>query len=98
MAVVVEGKIVALGGEKSNAATGTFAQVEEYDPVTNTWSSLPPMPQGKHGIAATRLGNGIFKFCQLRLTSFSGIFLVGGGPQTGLSTSSNVWIYYYKSL
>lgn len=49
-----------MGGERSSSATGTFVEVEEYDPLGNTWTSLPPMPEGRHGIAATKLGNGIY--------------------------------------
>lgn len=56
---VVKGKIVALGGERSSNQSGTFSEVEEYDPRTNLWTSLPPMPEGRHGVASTRLGNGI---------------------------------------
>jgi Kelch motif len=39
-AVAVNGKIYALGG---NGAT-TTAQVDEYDPASNTWTTKKPMP------------------------------------------------------
>lgn len=82
-AVTVENRIVVLGGEKSNTATGTFNQVEEYNASTNQWLRLPNMPEGRHGIACAKLGNGIY--------------VIGGGIQSGLSASAKVWVYYYKS-
>jgi hypothetical protein len=91
---VVENKILALGGEKSGYPTGTFVEVEEFDPVTNTWASLPPMPEGRHGMASTKMANGKF-FLALDLST--GIHLIGGGTESGLSTSATTWIYYYKS-
>jgi hypothetical protein len=30
---------------------GAFESVEAYDPVTNSWMTLPSMPMPRHGIA-----------------------------------------------
>jgi N-acetylneuraminic acid mutarotase/glucose/arabinose dehydrogenase len=46
---VVKGHILVIGGE---GADGTFSEVESYDPVTDTWSSLAGMPTARHGIQA----------------------------------------------
>ncbi len=35
----------------------TFRVVEAYDPATNSWSNLPPMPVSRHGLAAGAIGN-----------------------------------------
>jgi len=58
-AVVVKGKLLVLGGQIG--ATGpASSEVEEYDPLTNTWISLTPMPVGKRGAAWMQFGNGVF--------------------------------------
>jgi hypothetical protein len=38
---VVNGKIYAIGG-----SSGNRTEVEEYDPVTNTWATKASMPTG----------------------------------------------------
>ncbi|MEO7092518.1 MAG: kelch repeat-containing protein, partial [Polyangiales bacterium] len=42
------------GGERNTAAgsRGVFAQVEAYDPRTDSWDSLAPMPTPRHGMGA----------------------------------------------
>jgi N-acetylneuraminic acid mutarotase len=49
---------------------GTFKNSERYR--AGTWESAPDMPNGRHGLAAVSVG--------------SKIFVVGGGPQPGLTT------------
>lgn len=56
----------------------TFSDAESYDPVTGTWSKLPPMPAPRHGLGATVFGNSIYLFL--------------GGPQPGLTVSSDVQV------
>lgn len=52
-AATVEGKIYVFGGEGNvNSASGNFDDVEAYDPLTDTWEILPPMPNPRHGIQA----------------------------------------------
>jgi glucose/arabinose dehydrogenase len=46
---VVDGQIVVLGGE---APDRVFAEVEAYDPQTDTWRALEPMAAPRHGIQA----------------------------------------------
>jgi N-acetylneuraminic acid mutarotase len=57
VAATLHGRIIVSGGEGAHGSTGTFNQVEEYDPVTNTWRTLQPMPGGRHGTAAVVVNN-----------------------------------------
>ena len=58
----IGGRIQVFGGEgPSGTPEGTFRQNEEYDPATNTWRSLAPMPTPRHGLyGATVEGRRIF--------------------------------------
>jgi N-acetylneuraminic acid mutarotase len=50
-AVAAFGCLYVIGGEGNPAhAQGMFAQTEAYDPRTNTWQSLTPMPTPTHGL------------------------------------------------
>jgi N-acetylneuraminic acid mutarotase len=51
-----DGWLSVLGGE-GNAAdpSGVFAEHERYDPSTDSWDRLPPMPTPRHGTAAAWL-------------------------------------------
>jgi N-acetylneuraminic acid mutarotase len=54
-------RLVVVGGEGNAAAdSGVFAQVEAYDPATDTWESLPPMPAPRHGMQAVGIGSRLF--------------------------------------
>ncbi len=48
---LLDGRIQVFGGEGNTAATsGTFSNNEEFDPATNTWRTLAPMPTARHGM------------------------------------------------
>jgi hypothetical protein len=65
------GRIFVLVGE---APIGTFAEVEAYDPITDSWSSAPPLPTPRHGLgAAVVVGK---------------LYVLSGGPKPGASASS----------
>ena len=36
---------------------GAFRALEVYEPATNTWTKMPPMPMPRHGVAGAVLGN-----------------------------------------
>jgi N-acetylneuraminic acid mutarotase len=56
----LSGCFYVFGGEGNERdPNGIFPQVEAYDPATDTWTQLPPMPIGRHGIYAAVLGNAI---------------------------------------
>ena len=70
-AAVLDGRIVVVGGE---ATTGTFDQVELYDPRSNGWSVLARMPTARHGLGAVSIGGKMY--------------VIAGGPTPGASASS----------
>ena len=58
---VVNGRIVVVGGEgNGDAASGVFPQAELYDPAADEWSTLDPMPNPRHGMAAAGLGGDLY--------------------------------------
>jgi uncharacterized protein (TIGR03437 family) len=78
---VLNDRIVVFGGEGSSGTPeGTFRQNEEYDPATNTWRTLAPMPVPRHGLyGATLEGR---------------ILAASGGPMAG-AFFSNVTDAFY---
>jgi len=51
-------RIYVAGGEVTTTElVGAFRAVEAYDPVTNTWMTLPSMPMPRHGVAGGVIGN-----------------------------------------
>lgn len=55
---VYGGRIYVAGGEYQDPhMTATFRAVEAYDPVTDTWETMPSMPVSRHGLAAGVIGN-----------------------------------------
>jgi N-acetylneuraminic acid mutarotase len=57
VAAFVSGRIVYLGGECKNVqASTTFDEFEAYNPMTNSWASLPAMAQGRHAASAVAVG------------------------------------------
>jgi N-acetylneuraminic acid mutarotase len=65
-------EIVAIGGEPpAPALLPAFDAVESYNPKTDSWRALTPMPVGRHGIQAA---------------VFDGdVWLAGGGDHAGLA-------------
>ncbi len=55
------------------APGGTFDISERYSPHGDVWESAPDMPNSRHGLAAVDIG--------------SEIYVIGGGPQPGLTVS-----------
>jgi N-acetylneuraminic acid mutarotase len=51
-------RIYVAGGEvTTQELVGAFRAIEAYDPITNSWMTLPPMPMPRHGVAGAVLGN-----------------------------------------
>jgi N-acetylneuraminic acid mutarotase len=72
--VVVNGCLYVFGGEGNTAhPQGVFAQAEAYNPVTNTWQAVVPMPVPRHGIGAAAIG--------------PRIYIPGGGPVQGFGVT-----------
>lgn len=61
-AAVVGGELFVIGGEGNPAAgtRGVFAEVEAYDLARDTWRSLPPMPNPRHGMWAATVDGRIY--------------------------------------
>ncbi len=74
-----DGRIYVAGGEfQDERMSATFRAVEAYDPARNQWTTMPPMPVSRHGMAGAMIG--------------SRLHLVSGDVQsagTGLEVSSN---------
>ncbi len=66
-----DGLIFVVGGE---ARSGTFSEVEAYDPKTNRWSAHAPMPTARHGLGAAVVDGKLF--------------VISGGPKPGASRSA----------
>ena len=76
---VVNGIIYAIGGSPAEVSPGsTYATVEAYDPVTNTWTKKADMPTARSGFSAIAV-DGI-------------IYAMGGTPDNS-STLSTVEAY-----
>jgi N-acetylneuraminic acid mutarotase len=75
---VYGGRILIAGGEfQDPRMMATFRVVEAYNPATNTWATLPPLPVSRHGLAGGTIGNRFY--------------VVGGDVQssgTGLEVST----------
>jgi N-acetylneuraminic acid mutarotase len=55
---VYNGRIYVAGGEFEDARMfASIRAVEAYEPATDQWSVLPPMPRSRHGLAGAVLGD-----------------------------------------
>ena len=76
-AAAVDGRLVVMGGEfNSGHPMLVFPQVEVYEPATDEWISLTPMPVARHGIGAA-VKDGL-------------IYVPAGGPRGGFSATAYV--------
>jgi N-acetylneuraminic acid mutarotase len=57
----LNGRLYVFGGEGNPAnPRGVFAEVEAYDPATDTWALVDTMPTPRHGFSAVAVGNRIY--------------------------------------
>jgi hypothetical protein len=70
----LNGRAQVMGGERTSTG-GTFPQNEEYDPNTNSWRTLAPMPTSRHGA----VGGTIKEI----------VYVAGGGPNAGSFSAVN---------
>lgn len=76
-------RIQVFGGEGNRQrADGIFMENEEYDPVTNGWRPMTPMPLPRHGLGGAVLG--------------TLLLAPGGGPREGLSDTDQVHAFRYR--
>jgi len=53
--------IYVAGGEvTTQQLVGAYRAIEAYDPLTDSWSKLPPMPMPRHGAAGAVIGNRLY--------------------------------------
>lgn len=64
--VVYRNRLFAMGGEEGVIDKGqlrqakVFAQMESYDPATDSWQQHAPMPTPRHAVAATTIGDWVY--------------------------------------
>ena len=75
-AAVLEEEILVFGGE---APSGTFDEVEAYDPQTDRWQEYASMPTARHGLGAAVVDQRVY--------------VISGGPEPGGSFSSSNEIF-----
>ncbi|MEO1251771.1 MAG: kelch repeat-containing protein [Pseudomonadota bacterium] len=74
-AAAINGKIYVFGGEFFGAGgDGVFPDAWEYDPRTDRWRSVAPMPRPRHGLGAVAIGDKIY--------------VIGGALEAGGSETS----------
>jgi len=73
--------IYVFGGEEPSK---TFNNNEKYNVMTNQWTSEPPMPTACHGLAAVYVDED------------NKIYVIGGGPQPGLSLTGANEIFHVR--
>jgi non-specific serine/threonine protein kinase len=56
-AAVVNGQLVAVGGE---APSAIIDRVQGYNLTTQTWAQLAPLPKARHGLGAVAVGHTLF--------------------------------------
>ena len=87
-AAVYRGRIYVAGGEYQDPhMLATFRAVEAYDPASNTWSEMPPMPGSRHGLAVGVIGAGTVLFFRLHGNSASAMGKPAVTPLAVLGTT-----------
>ena len=75
--VVLNGRIYLFGGQTNNPYfPQTISDVTRYDPATNAWSALPPLPDVRQAAAAQAIGQRIY---------------VTTGTSTGIRPQTATW-------
>lgn len=78
---VLNGRMHVLGGEAYlNDLVGTYRTHEAFDPKTNSWQRLPPMPTPRHGLAVGEIGGKMYAVSGSNVAG-------GGGPHEGVNVN-----------
>jgi N-acetylneuraminic acid mutarotase len=83
---VVNGVIYAIGGLSFNGGAHVLATVEAYDPVTDSWTTMAPMPTARYEFSGSGVVNGVIYAL--------GGSLVDGAPLATVEAfdpSTNTW-------
>jgi len=85
---VLGGRILVFGGEgPSGRPEQTYQEVEEYDPATDSWRSLTPMPNPRHGFYGATVTAG---------ADGPRVHLPAGGPRAGLTVSRTHDVFFLQ--
>ena len=69
-------RIYVAGGEvTTQQLVGAFRAIEAYDPLTNSWSTLPSMPMPRHGAAGAVIGNRFYLVSGMMQSAGALVFL-----------------------
>ena len=68
--VHADGRLFAIGGHGRGGALRT---VERYDPETETWATVAPMPTARATAAAAALGNKLYVRAEFHTGAFSAV-------------------------
>jgi N-acetylneuraminic acid mutarotase len=78
---VLNGRMHVLGGEAYlNDLVGTYRTHEAFDPKTNSWQRLPPMPTPRHGLAVAEIAGKMYAVSGSNVAG-------GGGPHEGVNVN-----------
>jgi N-acetylneuraminic acid mutarotase len=78
---VLNGRMHVLGGEAYlNDLVGTYRTHEAFDPKTNGWQRLPPMPTPRHGLAVGEIAGKMYAVSGSNVAG-------GGGPHEGVNVN-----------
>ncbi len=75
---VRDGRILVIGGRSRPTGTEASASVTEYDPATNRWTGLAPLPRGRVAPIAALIGDRVL--------------VAAGGDAGALPRSKESWI------
>jgi N-acetylneuraminic acid mutarotase len=76
---VLQGRLIVISGEGNGPNSGTFPQVEEYDPARDVWRALTNITTSRHGsgVAINSAPDGIER-----------VYVAAGGPAQGNSQTT----------
>jgi len=78
---VINQRMHVLGGEAYlNDLVGTYRTHEAFDPKTNSWQRLPPMPTPRHGLAVGEIAGKMYAVSGSNVAG-------GGGPHEGVNVN-----------
>ncbi len=75
--LLADGRVLVIGGEKLNPSREMLDAVEVYDPASDTWTELAPLPEPRTNHTATLLANGL-------------VLIVGGGKANAIGVPSGL--------
>jgi len=82
---VLDGKLFVAGGEVLDSPNRlTYAEVEAFDPATNSWWIAPPLPTPRHGLATVAYGGRLYA--------------IAGGPKAAWDQTDVVEVFTPASM